>query len=346
MHPTALMQALMDVVPCIKVTAKDSAEVLADQLFDHFPPTRMMVFIIATAWGTYCPDVAIEAIFSPPRFIGLDRWTRADRRFERIEAGLHVGFEPVEQLHNLSTADRDPVQREQVRLNLSNGQSHHRAQGGDQTGQSHSEASLTDHLLMQVQRGFMPFLTARTPALVDPMFRHLNWRRRRNIDDLSAARQTQASQTQMAGRASQQTMLHDLSGPGARSPSIMPRLTLFACLLLFLWQFLLLRFDERWWRRFQLLQFLNAPVGFAQLLGEPVIFAFYRTHLRHMLALSFLHHTQVLQHLAELLFQLCNLFVLRHARSLTEKVHSEQYHGFLSENTPRIYISHARPSIL
>jgi len=59
------MQVLMDVVPGVKVTAQDSAEVLANQLFDPFPSTRMMVLVVAKRGSTDCPDVAIEAIFSP-----------------------------------------------------------------------------------------------------------------------------------------------------------------------------------------------------------------------------------------------------------------------------------------
>src|SRR5713101_850278 len=110
MHPTALMQALMDIVATIEVTAKHAAVVLADQLFDDFPFSRMMVLKIADAGRGDTPDVAIRAIFSPPRLIGLHRWTGADLPFERIQLGLPLGFEPVEEFHNLSTADRDPVQ--------------------------------------------------------------------------------------------------------------------------------------------------------------------------------------------------------------------------------------------
>ncbi len=100
------------------------------------------------------------------------------------------------------------------------------------------------------------------------MLRHLDWRGRGHIDDLSGSRQTQASQTQMTRWASEQPMLYDLGGPGARSGSIIPRITLFASLLLLLWRFLPLRFDESWRRRFQLLQFLNARLGYSQLLGD------------------------------------------------------------------------------
>jgi len=46
---------------------------------------------------------------------------------------------------------------------------------------------------------------------------------------------------------------------------MMPRVTLFACLLLFLLRFLL-RFDESW-RRFQLFQFLSAGLGYSHLLA-------------------------------------------------------------------------------
>ncbi len=63
-------------------------------------------------------------------------------------------------------------------------------------------------------------------------------------------------------------MLYDLSGRRAWSPSIMPRVTLLASRLLPLWWFLLIRFDERWGRRFQLLQFLNARLGHSQLLAD------------------------------------------------------------------------------
>lgn len=141
MDPTALMQSLMDVVACIKVTAEHAAEVLADQLFDYFTPTRMMILILVDAGGTHRPDVAIAAIFSPPRLIGLDRRTGADLLFERLKVGLHLCFHSMEQLHNLSNADCDPVQIEQVGLDLSNGQTHHCAQRSDQAGQSYADAS-------------------------------------------------------------------------------------------------------------------------------------------------------------------------------------------------------------
>src|SRR5260370_31474255 len=119
MHPAALMQALMDVVAAIEVTAEHAIVVLADQLFDHFSSTRMMVLVIANARGIHRPDVAIDALFSPPRFISLDSRTGPDRPFERLEVGLQAYFDPVQQLNNLSPAGPDPLQRQQVRLALS-----------------------------------------------------------------------------------------------------------------------------------------------------------------------------------------------------------------------------------
>src|SRR5271167_3936666 len=121
----------------------------------------------------------------------------------------------------------------------------------------------------------------------------------------------------MAVRASEQPMVHDLGWCGARSRSIMPRITLFASLLLFLWCFLLVRFDERWRRRFQLLQFLYACLGDSQLLSEGLIFGLRGAQLLLRLAFpllslaQLLHHlTDPLQYLTEFLFQLCDLFFL------------------------------------
>src|SRR5947209_26227 len=205
----------MDVVARIKIAAEHTVEVLTDQLLDHFTSTRMMVLVIANAGSGDAPDVAISAIFSPSCFICLDGWTSADLRFECIELGLHLLLEPVEHLNDLSTADLHPMQCQQVGLELSNGQTHHCTQGGDQAGKSHSNTSLAHHLIMQIHRRFMPFLTPCTPALVDTMFRHLDWRGRGDIDDLSSSSQTDASQTQMTLWAVHNPLLHDLGWRGA-----------------------------------------------------------------------------------------------------------------------------------
>src|SRR5437588_3419487 len=121
MDPTALMQSLMDVVAGIEVTAQDSTEVLSDQVLDHFSRSRVMVLIVANAGSGDAPDVAVGTIFSPSRLIGLHGRTGADRRFESSKLGLHLFFDPMQELHNLSISDLYPIQREQVRLDLSNG---------------------------------------------------------------------------------------------------------------------------------------------------------------------------------------------------------------------------------
>src|SRR2546430_8865600 len=47
MDPAALMQPVMDVVAGVEIAAQHAREVLADELLDHFPAARMMVFVIA-----------------------------------------------------------------------------------------------------------------------------------------------------------------------------------------------------------------------------------------------------------------------------------------------------------
>src|SRR5215467_3057187 len=194
----------------------------------------MMVFKIADARRGDTPDIAIDAIFAPSRLVCLHRRTGANLPFERIQVRLHLGLDAVQHLHNLATADRDPMQGVQVQLNLSNGQPHHRTQRGNQAGQSHAEASLPNHLLLHVYRGFIPALTSGTPALVDPMVCDLDWRGHGDIDHLAASRQTDAAQTQLTCGTCDQPMLHNLRWLRAWSGAIVPRITLLASLLLFL----------------------------------------------------------------------------------------------------------------
>ena len=121
---------------------------------------------------------------------------------------------------------------------------------------------------MQVDWRFMPFLAAGTPAFVDTMVCHLDGGRSRHINHLSQSGQTDPSQTQMTIRATDQPVLHDLGRLRSGSRPIVLAVTLFARLLLLLLRFFLLCFDERWRRRFQLLQFLNACLGYSQLLRD------------------------------------------------------------------------------
>src|SRR5260370_37390124 len=65
MDPTPLMQALMDVVPSVKIAAQHALELVADQGVDHFPPARGMILSIANRWLPQAPNVSIAAISSP-----------------------------------------------------------------------------------------------------------------------------------------------------------------------------------------------------------------------------------------------------------------------------------------
>src|SRR5258708_7233179 len=81
MHPAALMQALMTSVAGREVAAEHAAVVLADQLFDHFPFSRMMVLNIADVRRGGTPDVASAAIFSPPPPLRFHRCPRLRPHF-------------------------------------------------------------------------------------------------------------------------------------------------------------------------------------------------------------------------------------------------------------------------
>src|SRR5260370_3254260 len=208
------METLVDVVCGVEVTSKHSLKVLANQCFDHLPPTRMMILILANAGSGDAPDVAIGAIFSPSRLIGLHRWTGADLPFERIELGLHLVFQTMQQLDDFSTADRHLMDRLQVALDLPNGQAHHRWKGGDQTAQPDAYASLSKHLIVQIHWRFVPFLTPGTPPFVDAVFGDLYWRRGWHIDDFSLTRSTDPSQRQMTVWARHDPALPELGRHG------------------------------------------------------------------------------------------------------------------------------------
>jgi len=126
-----------------------------------------MVFVVAHSWGTHTPNVAIDAIFSPARLIGLDRGTGADLCLEIIKHGLSMMPDPVEPFHDLACAHKKPMQISHALSQLLNGQAHQSAQVGDHTGKSHSDAPLPKYLLMQVHWRFMrhdPSEATRQPA--------------------------------------------------------------------------------------------------------------------------------------------------------------------------------------
>src|SRR5258708_40085098 len=98
------MEALINVVPCIEVASQHALEGLPKQLFDHFSSTGVMILVISHGWGTHTPDISIEAIFSPSRFIGLHRPTRPDRGLEIVGQGLGMRTDAVGDLHDFSHA--------------------------------------------------------------------------------------------------------------------------------------------------------------------------------------------------------------------------------------------------
>src|SRR5438105_11584243 len=104
------MQPVMYIVASIKITAQHALIVLPNELLDHFPATRMMVFVIANPGGGNAPDVAIAAIFSPSGFIGLHRWTRTDCGFEAIEHGLCIVLDAMQEFCHLPDTDLKAVQ--------------------------------------------------------------------------------------------------------------------------------------------------------------------------------------------------------------------------------------------
>lgn len=175
-----------------------------------------------------------------------------------------MGPESVEDLHDLSNAYLTPVQGTHQFANLSNGQTHHRAQGGDQTAQPHAQPSLPKHLCMEIHRRFVPLATLRTPAFENAMVRHFDWWWGWHIDHLSHARQADAAQAQLTIRTHHNPMLYDLCGNCALTPMIVLGITFLARLLLLCLRLFDIFFDECRRRRFLLFQFLNAGQGNAQ----------------------------------------------------------------------------------
>src|SRR5205807_9037587 len=102
------MQPVVYIVASIKITAQHALIVLPNELLDHFPATRMMVFVITNAGGGKAPDVAIAAIFSPSGFIRLHRWTGTDGDFEAIEDGLCILLDAVQEFCQLPATSSNP----------------------------------------------------------------------------------------------------------------------------------------------------------------------------------------------------------------------------------------------
>src|SRR5436305_15264621 len=96
MHPTALMQSLIDVVAGVEVRAEHSLKALAQQLLDDLAAPGVMVLVVAHLGRTHTPDVAVLAVCSPPGLISLHGWAGAKLLFERCSRYLQLGFAPVQ----------------------------------------------------------------------------------------------------------------------------------------------------------------------------------------------------------------------------------------------------------
>jgi hypothetical protein len=158
MDPAALMQALMDVVRSIKIAAQHPLKLLTNQAFDHLPRPRVMILVVAHHWRADAPNVAIFAIFSPPRFIGLHGRAGSDLGQELIQHRLSMRSDAVKQFHHLSHADLEAMECVQELTDLSNGQTQAGAQIGDHAGKPYANASLPKDFLMQIDGRFLPFL--------------------------------------------------------------------------------------------------------------------------------------------------------------------------------------------
>jgi hypothetical protein len=255
---------LMDVGPGRKVVAQHALEIVADQSFDDFPRAGVMGLVITDRWRMNAPDLPIEPIFSPARFIGLHCRTGTDGGLEVIEHGPGMRADSVENLNHLSNAHLTPVQGLQQVSDLPNGQTHHRTPGGDQAGQSNPNAPLAPHLHMQIHRRFVPLLTPRAPAFENPMVDHFHRRWGRHIDHLSHSCLTDASQPESTIRTGHDPMLHDLCRNGTLTPMIVPGIPFWAWLLFFRLRLFHIGFDKGRGRRLLLFPFLNAGQGMTQ----------------------------------------------------------------------------------
>src|ERR1700694_2234206 len=149
------------------------------------------------------------------------------------------------------------MEGEQIRLNLPKRQAHHGTQVRDEARRSHSQSSLSQNLLLQVDRSFVPFLAPRTPAFEHAMVGDFYGRWGRNIDHFSHTSQTDPSQAQMAVWTRNDAMFHYLGGLRSSTSMVMLRITLFSYGFLFGSFLFHIGFDKGWRRCFLFFQFFN-----------------------------------------------------------------------------------------
>jgi hypothetical protein len=261
MDPTPVMHTLMDGVSRVTIAAQHALELLADQAFDHFPRAGVMGLVRADGWGADTPHLSVEAIFSPPRFIGLHSGAGTDFAHERITHWLSMRVDPVKQLDDLSQTDLKAMQREQQLADVPQRQAHARAHVRNQAAQSPPNASLPKPLALEIDWCLVPFLTPRTPAFQEAMFSDLDGDGQRQIDTFSTTSQADPALAQIPVRAQSKVMLHHVRGHGSATCASVLGLALLARFFLFGNWLLHIGFDKSWRRRFLLFPFFDPRKG-------------------------------------------------------------------------------------
>src|SRR5437867_2282864 len=104
------MQTLRDVVTPVEIPSQHSLVVFANQLWDHFSCSGVMIFIIPYRWCADTPDISVEPIFSPSALIGLDGRTGTDFCLETLKHGLGILRDPMQEFHQFPQTDFKAVQ--------------------------------------------------------------------------------------------------------------------------------------------------------------------------------------------------------------------------------------------
>jgi hypothetical protein len=167
----------------------------------------------------------------------------------------------VEHLHDVSTADLKTVQGAHEFPTLPNGQTHHHAHGGNQTGQSNSHAPLTHHLCVHIDRRFVPCLAPGAPAFEQAMVGDLHRGRWETIDHVSGTSQADPTQAQITRWAHRKVMLDTARRHGSAARPIVLGFPLLAGLFLTRFGFAHIRFDKGWRRRFFAFPVLQSGPG-------------------------------------------------------------------------------------
>src|SRR5579859_3420383 len=213
----------------------------------------------------------------------------------------------------------------QIGLDLPHWHAHDGAQIGNQTADAHYHPPVSDHLGAQLHGGFAPVLTLAAPAMIHYMLGDLHRRRWRHLNHLPTPRNAHSSQPTAARGTHTDPVFDDVRRGFPTAGVIMLGIALLARLPLLCWRLRHIGLDKGWRRLLLLLQVLDALLSERQLLGQSLFVGLQLAHLFHQPLLAFLGLAQSREYFMQLLLQLCQVFFLRHALSLSKKGHSEQY---------------------